>query len=116
MNIKDYILLKIKTQLSNNYIWISECDIQCIYEDVMSGVYAFRIIYEDCDKYDTHIKSESYKLKEYSHLDYRLLKEFSEDSDLISIDGGKRFQWNKREVLFIDPIEIRDLKLKEIGI
>lgn len=115
MNIKDYIVLKIKTQLNNNYIWIHKTDVESIYNDVINGVYAFRIIYEECDKFDIHI-NESYKLKEYSHLDYRLLKEFSEDSDMISIDGGKRYQWNKREVLFIDPVEIRDLKLKEIGI
>lgn len=116
MKVEDYIIESIKLYFRLNYIWAHENDIQRIYNDVLNGTHAFRIKYDECDRYDIHIKSESYKLVDYTHLDYRMLVEFSSDSDLISIDGGKRYQWNKREILFIDPVIIRDLKLKELGI
>jgi hypothetical protein len=115
---KNKILFKIIKHFDDNYIWINYYDVNLIYNDVLSGVYAFKIIYNDSLKYGVMSSPHIFRFEKYSHLDYRLIKEdnINPISTLISIDGGERYQWNKREVLFIDPVEIRDLKLKEIGI
>jgi len=115
---EDYIYTKIRSHFGDNYIWIHETDVEKIYNQIIhNGVYAFQIKYDDCEVYDTYIKEESYKFAASKPIDYRLIIPFSKKgSDIVSIDGGKRYQWNKREILVIDPIEIRELKLKEIGI
>jgi hypothetical protein len=109
---KDYIYTQIRDHFKNNYIWILESDVDSIYKQVVHNkVYAFRIIYNFGDD-----NGESYKFDGATPLDYRLVVPFGKEMDLVSIDGGRRYQWNKREILVIDPVKIRELKLNELGI
>jgi hypothetical protein len=69
---------------------------------VLTGNYAFRLVW-----------NEDYKLIDVIDLDWRLLR-FKDGGYSVSIDGGKRFQWNSTEILFLNPSALREWKLNNI--
>jgi hypothetical protein len=69
---------------------------------VLTGIYAFRLVWD-----------EDYKVIEVIDLDWRLLR-FKDSGYSVSIDGGKRFQWNSTEILFLNPSALREWKLNNI--
>ena len=72
---------------------------------VLSGVFAFQLIYD-----------ENNEVVEVIDLDWRLVK-FSNHitgETIISIDGGKRYQWSYNEILLIDIDTVRDWKINSI--
>jgi hypothetical protein len=105
--VKAKIKIKLREEFIERSISISESELEKIVESVLSGNFAFRVIYDDVVMGDFH-----YIYEEHFPLDYNKIK-FS-DGDLISIDGGVRFQWNKREVFMIDKDLIREWKLNQI--
>lgn len=105
--VKDKIKIKLREEFIERSISISESELEKIVESVLSGNFAFRVIYDDAVMSDFH-----YIYEEYFPLDYNKIK-FS-DGDLVSIDGTKRFQWNRKEIFVIGKDLIREWKLNQI--
>lgn len=76
-----------------------------IINKVLSGIFAFRLIYDEYGE-----------LLEVIDLDWRLIKLSNHitGETIISIDGGKRYQWSYNEILLIDIDTIRDWKINSI--
>jgi hypothetical protein len=106
-----YISDKIRTYLRNEFversISIADYELESIVDSALSGNFIFRIIYDDS------LLNVGYSYKEHYVVDYDKFIS-SNDGDLVSIDGGIRFQWSKREVIVVDKSMIRDLKINKI--
>ncbi len=77
-----------------------------IANSVLSGNYAFQLIYDD-----------TYQVIEWKALDRNLvcsIMDITLTENIFSYDGGKRFQWSERETLLIDMRVIREYKLNNI--
>jgi hypothetical protein len=88
-------------ELSSREFQIDNDLLDYLIRAVISGTYAFQIIWDG-----------SYRIINISHLDWRLIKFDSEG--LVSIDGGKRFQWNVGEILYLNPGALRAWKINNI--
>jgi hypothetical protein len=100
--IDDYICKSITHQLNERNIQANKRLIDSMILDVNSGIYSFRLIWSD-----------PMDLIKYYKLDHTLVKT-RVNSELISIDGGVRYQWSNREIIQVDLTVIRDLKIKTI--
>lgn len=108
--LKGFIRIKLREDFIERSIYIDESKLEILVDEVLFGNYAFRIIYDEhTPRTDfLYTYSEHYPIKDE-------LVVFSYGvSDLVSIDGGKRYQWNKKEVIKIDKNLIREIKIKEI--
>lgn len=108
MDIKDKIRIRLNEEFIEKSISITESELEEIVNYVLAGNFAFRVIYDDAIMGDLH-----YIYEEHFPLDYNKVK-FNKDGDLVSIDGAKRFQWNRKEVFVIDKDLIREWKLNQI--
>lgn len=116
MTVKDYIYDVIRNHCSNYHIWISKPDVERIYDNVINNqVYAFQIIYNDCQVHTVGSRVIRYIFKEHKNLNHKLLV-YEEDREMWSYDGGKRFQWSGAETLIFDLSFIRSQKLDELGV
>lgn len=84
--------------------WIGNNFIEHMTNRVLSGDYAFQLIYDD-----------TYRLSEYKVLDRSKIKSMINivGETLYSYDGS-HFQWSQWETLIIDQSIIRQIKLEKI--
>lgn len=104
--VRGKIRILLREEFIERSISITEYELEKIVEFILSGNFAFRVIYDDMIMGDLH-----YIYEEHYPLEYNMIKY---NGDLVSIDGGTRFQWNKREVFLIDKSLIREWKLNQI--
>lgn len=112
--LKSFLRKKLKEEFVERSIYIDESKLEILVNSVILGNYAFKIIYDEhtpgTDLLYTY--SEHYPIKhEFVIFPTAFPHGFS---DLVSIDGGERYQWNKREVIKIDKNLVRSYKIEDI--
>ena len=101
--LKTYISDYIEFHLESHRLAYKSHQIDDMVDLVLSGVTAFRIIYN------------SYNLLSWNILDHHLLCFIDNDfGRMYSYDGGKRFQWNETETIVLDKTIMRKIKLDNI--
>jgi hypothetical protein len=107
--IRGKIRIFLREEFFNRSIAISESSLEKVVDSVLAGNFSLRVIYDDAT-----IGDFQYIYEEHFTIDYNKFKISEINKDLVSIDGGIRFQWNKREVIIIDKSLIREWKLNQI--
>ena len=118
MRLEEYIRACIGDYLNSNNITADDDEITSILTEVLSGSYAFQIIYTSKIQINVigFAYSEDYTFIKYKILDHTIMS-FSEGDDTITPHWiYKRENHNsiyaEHEILFIDKNIIRDIKLE----
>lgn len=106
MDIKQQISSDIESHMNKFNLtgWSNSNFIEHLTDKVLSGSFAFQLIYDDL-----------FRLSEYKVLDKSKIKSMiNQVGETIYSYDGSHFQWSEWETLIIDQSIIRQLKLQEI--
>lgn len=108
--IDDFVKSKILKHGKKWGLDFSDKQLNEIVDCVKEGVYAFQLIY-----------NENHQVILVKALDWtKVIQNRSSDrhwgQDLWSYDGGNRFQYSPIETFVINPQEVRELKIKNLGL
>lgn len=108
--LKSLIRINLREQFIERSIFIEKESLELLVDSVLFGNYAFKIIYDE----NIPLTHFLYTYSEHYPIKDELVIFPHGFSDLVSIDGGKRYQWSKREIIKIDKDIIRNFKIKEL--
>lgn len=103
VSIRKQIKLILENEINKRGICVYESLLNLLVEQVLSGCYAFRLIF-----------NQNLILEKFYELDWKLVKLEPTRSDIYSIDAGKRYQWTYNEIILLEIDFIRDLKLNKL--